>query len=48
MADIARRLTPREINAVARWLSAQTLPTGTQPEGRSEERLPLRCGSVQP
>ena len=48
MADIARRLTPGEINAVARWLSAQTLPTGTQPEGRSEVSPPLRCGSVQP
>jgi cytochrome c553 len=48
MADIARRLTPSEINAVARWLSAQTLPTGTRAAGPSEVRLPLRCGSVQP
>jgi cytochrome c553 len=45
MADVAKRLTSDEVGAVARWLSAQTLPTGTKPEPRSAEPLPIRCGS---
>jgi cytochrome c553 len=48
MADVARRLTPAEIGAIARWLSSQTLPTGTRPEPASADPLPLRCGSVKP
>jgi len=48
MADIAKRLTPDEIGALARWLSAQTLPLGTKPEPASTEPLPMRCGSGQP
>lgn len=45
MADISKRLTPEEIGSVARWLSAQTLPTGTKPEDKPGQRLPVRCGS---
>lgn len=48
MAEVARRLTPEEIDAVARWLSAQTLPTGTRPEAASGDPLPRRCGSSEP
>lgn len=48
MADVAKRLTPDEINAVARWLSAQTLPTGTKPALASNQPLPIRCGSGEP
>ena len=48
MADIARRLRPEEIGAIAQWLSAQTLPKGTHPEASSAQPLPLRCGSVAP
>ena len=48
MADIAKRLKPEEISAIAQWLSAQTLPAGTHPEAASTAPLPLRCGSVAP
>jgi cytochrome c553 len=45
MGEIARRLSADEASAVARWLSAQTLPIGTQPETAAAGPLPLRCGS---
>ena len=45
MAEIAKRLNTEEIGAVARWLSAQTLPTGTKLETASAQPLPLPCGS---
>ncbi len=47
MAEIAKRLTPEEVGAVAAWLSAQTLPHGTRPEPASQP-LPMRCGSGEP
>jgi cytochrome c553 len=45
MADIAKRLTDDEVSAVARWLSAQSLPTSTRPETGSAQPLPVHCGS---
>jgi cytochrome c553 len=48
MAEVARRLSPEELGAVARWLSAQTLPLGTKPAAASMEPLPIRCGSGEP
>ncbi|WP_077038315.1 c-type cytochrome [Pelomonas sp. KK5] len=45
MATVARSLSADEAAWVARWLSAQTLPTGTKPQPASAEPLPLRCGS---
>ena len=45
MAEIAKRLSTEEIGAVARWLSAQTLPTGTQAAAPPAEPLPMPCGS---
>lgn len=45
MAEVAKRLTPEEISAAARWLSAQTLPSGTKPEAGSGGALPIHCGS---
>jgi len=48
MAEIAQRLTTEEVGAVSRWLSAQTLPLGTQPEAGSARPLPIRCGSGEP
>ncbi|MFY9514054.1 MAG: c-type cytochrome [Rubrivivax sp.] len=48
MAEIAKRLTPEEIGALARWLSAQTLPLGTKPQAASVAALPMACGSGQP
>ena len=40
--------TPEEVGAVSRWLSAQTLPTGTKPAASSpaqQQALPMRCAS---
>ncbi|MGM9488224.1 c-type cytochrome [Ideonella sp. YS5] len=48
MGEIARRLSPEEVGAVARWLSAQTLPLGTKPAAAALEPLPMRCGSSEP
>jgi len=45
MAQIANRLTPEEIAAVSRWLSAQSLPAGTRHASAASEPLPIRCGS---
>lgn len=46
MAEIANKLTPQEVAAVSRWLSAQTLATGTKPAPPASalQPLPLRCG----
>ncbi|MEO3711811.1 c-type cytochrome [Roseateles flavus] len=46
MADIARRLDPEDIRAVADWLSAQAVPTGAKPAPASDEKLPLQCGGL--
>jgi cytochrome c553 len=45
MADVAMRLTVEEVSVVARWLSAQSLSTGTKPEVGSAQPLPVHCGS---
>jgi cytochrome c553 len=45
MAEIAKRLTPEEVDVVARWLSAQTLPAGTRPQAEDGPSMPMRCGS---
>ena len=45
MAQVAKRLTAEEVGAVSRWLSAQTLATGTRPQAASAEPLPIPCGS---
>lgn len=45
MAEVARRLSTEELGAVARWLSAQTLPLGTKPAAAASGPLPIRCGS---
>jgi cytochrome c553 len=48
MAEVAKRLSPDEIGAVARWLSAQTVPSGTKPAKAAGQPLPIRCGSGEP
>lgn len=48
MAEVARRLQPDEISALAQWLSAQTLPTGTVPAPARLDPLPLPCGKEAP
>ena len=47
MGEVAKRLSPEEVGAVVRWLSAQTLPVGTHPEAASATSLPITCGSDQ-
>ncbi|MCZ4316551.1 c-type cytochrome [Comamonadaceae bacterium G21597-S1] len=45
MADIARRLSLDEVSVMARWLSAQTLPSGTKPAPPAAQLHAMRCGS---
>lgn len=47
MADIAKRLTLDEVSVLAKWLSAQSLPSGTKPAPQSAQALPMRCGSTE-
>lgn len=46
MAEVARRLSTDDIEVVSRWLSAQTLPSGTKATMPSGDPLPLQCGSA--
>jgi cytochrome c553 len=46
MADIAQRLTPEDVSAVAAWLSSRPLPTPARAANALPEPLPLDCGSV--
>jgi cytochrome c553 len=46
MADVARRMTPGEIGAVARWFATQALPAGTRADPVPGTPLPLACGGV--
>ncbi|HYW58582.1 MAG TPA: cytochrome c4 [Polaromonas sp.] len=48
MAEVARLLTPEEVSVMAKWLSAQTLPSGTHPAPPSRQALPMRCGGLNP
>lgn len=44
MAQIARRLQPGDVAAVAAWLAAQPVPGGGHPAPAPTTPLPLRCG----
>lgn len=48
MAQIAQRLPPQDVNALAHWLAAQPVPTA--PAGQAgpaaQGTPPLRCGSI--
>lgn len=45
MAKVAKALAPDEVAVLTKWLSAQTLPTGTHPAAASSQPLPMACGS---
>lgn len=45
MADIANKLTPEDIGALAAWLSSQPVPDTYGPEPAGSLRLPAECGS---
>lgn len=47
MAEIARRLSDSEIDALAGWLAAQTVPASAEPDRQFAHSPPLRCGSLQ-
>jgi cytochrome c553 len=44
MAEIARRLAPADITAVASWLAAQPVPAGGKPADTLPAPPPLKCG----
>lgn len=46
MADIARRLTPDDVGAVASWLASQPWPRGGKPAANLPQALPMPCGGV--
>ena len=45
MAQIARRLQPQDVNALAHWLAAQPVPA--QPMVEAPGPAPMRCGSME-
>lgn len=47
MAEVAKRLTPEDLTAVAGWLAAQPLPADPHPVATLAARPPLECGSAQ-
>ena len=46
MAQIAARMSPGDVAAVAGWLAAQPLPADARPLTAPERALPIACGSV--
>lgn len=46
MADVAKRLGPEEVAAVAAWLAGQPLPASTRAVAALPQPAPLRCGSA--
>jgi len=46
MADIARRLSLEQVQAVISWLSAQPVPGDGRAQERTPDKLPLDCGSL--
>jgi len=45
MADVAGRLTPADIAALAAWLSSQPVPAAYAPQPADAAQLPAECGS---
>jgi cytochrome c553 len=48
MAQVAQKLTPEDIAAVAGWLAAQPVPQPAHPAAGIAQPLPLPCGSGLP
>lgn len=46
MGEMAKSLTPDDINAVASWLAAQPVPSISKPIASLPTPLPIRCGGV--
>jgi cytochrome c553 len=45
MGEIAKRLAPEDVRAVAVWLASRPVPPGAKPVAHPELPLPLECGS---
>jgi cytochrome c553 len=48
MAEVAKRLTPEDITAMATWLSSQPVRSGPVAAGALGAKLPMVCGSAAP
>jgi cytochrome c553 len=46
MADIGRRMTTVDINAVASWLAVQPMPADPKPASSLPAPLPMACGGM--
>jgi cytochrome c553 len=46
MADIGRRMTTADINAVASWLAVQPMPASTRPAASLPAPPPVACGGM--
>jgi cytochrome c553 len=46
MAQIAQRLGPQDVSALAHWLAAQPLPAAARAAATAPGPAPLRCGSM--
>jgi cytochrome c553 len=46
MADIGRRMTTADINAVASWLAVQPMPADPKPASSLPAPLPMACGGM--
>jgi len=46
MADIGRRMTTADINAVASWLAVQPMPADPKPATSLPAALPMSCGGM--
>ena len=47
MVEIALRLTPEDVQALANWLASRPVPPGAKAEPASRRALPMRCGGVE-
>ena len=48
MGEVAERLSPEDVGAMAVWLSLQPVPVGAKAASQVSRALPMKCGSVQP
>jgi cytochrome c553 len=48
MAEVAKRLSPEDITAMATWLASQAVTSGPAPAGAPSAKLPMVCGSAAP
>ncbi|MDP9992517.1 cytochrome c553 [Variovorax boronicumulans] len=46
MAEVGRRMTTADINAVASWLAVQPMPSNTKPAASLPAPLPVACGGM--